>query len=260
MAFVGASEENNVRNYAPCSVTIATFHQPELLEAHVSAFLAQTEHNDQKLPASTLASSLSPNVQINLSDECIDTAPVDIPLDELEHLLELDAEVDTLTARKAVSSLEITSQTAMMTATTPVKLGSPESAGVDASVKASMASQQPASSTFTCSNSTSSCSSNISSNHTDKLTLKPRQKKGKLKRKYIRHRPRACEMDAEQLQHQRKLSREAAQRRRARWLEEEKLLAEAMAKADTKHRELLAEHKQLKQELAILRDIIGGRQ
>jgi hypothetical protein len=74
-----------------------------------------------------------------------------------------------------------------------------------------------------------------------------------------RHRPRACELPEEELQHQRKLARQAATRRRARWLEERSALEDAMAVSVQHAKELESEQQQLQNELAILRDVVCAR-
>ena len=74
-----------------------------------------------------------------------------------------------------------------------------------------------------------------------------------------RRRPRACELAEDDLKHQRKLAREAATRRRGRWLEEQAALAGAMAASVQRTEELETDRRQLQQELTILRDVIGHR-
>jgi hypothetical protein len=74
-----------------------------------------------------------------------------------------------------------------------------------------------------------------------------------------RRRRLACELPAEELQQQRKLAREAANRRRSRWLEEQAELDNAMAAVDQHTSELNKEYLQLQQELTILKDVVYHR-
>eukprot|EP00045_Choanoeca_perplexa_P003554 m.31934 g.31934 ORF g.31934 m.31934 type:complete len:248 (+) comp12108_c0_seq11:55-798(+) len=74
-----------------------------------------------------------------------------------------------------------------------------------------------------------------------------------------RQRLRASELSANKLEHQRKLARKAARRRRARWTEEQAKLSSAMAASEQRATQLKADHRQLQQQLGILTDIIRYR-
>jgi hypothetical protein len=87
-------------------------------------------------------------------------------------------------------------------------------------------------------------------------TTRKRARKGRGRH---RHRPRACELPQEELQHQRKLARQAATRRRASWLEERSALEDAMAVSVQHAKELESEQQHLRKELAILRDVVCAR-
>jgi hypothetical protein len=84
-------------------------------------------------------------------------------------------------------------------------------------------------------------------------------KRARKSRSRQRHRPRTCDLPEEELQHQRKLARQAATRRRARWLEERSALEDAMAVSVQHAKKLESEQQQLQKELAILRDVIASR-
>eukprot|EP00045_Choanoeca_perplexa_P003100 m.28640 g.28640 ORF g.28640 m.28640 type:complete len:266 (-) comp11864_c0_seq2:147-944(-) len=75
----------------------------------------------------------------------------------------------------------------------------------------------------------------------------------------FRRRPRACELPAAELQHQRKLAREAAARRRARWIEEQAELNKAMAASKQHSKQLAQEHQKLAKDLRILTDVVFHR-
>ena len=87
-------------------------------------------------------------------------------------------------------------------------------------------------------------------------TLRKRARKGRGRH---RQRQRACELPLDELKHQRKLAREAATRRRARWLDEQCVLAGAMAASIQHAKELTSEQQTLQQELGILRGVIAAR-
>ena len=93
---------------------------------------------------------------------------------------------------------------------------------------------------------------------TSRNSRKPKRARKGGRARY-RRRPRACELPADELAQQRKLAREAANRRRACWLEEQAVLDKAVAASERRAAELEAEHTQLQQELTILKDVIVYR-
>ena len=98
----------------------------------------------------------------------------------------------------------------------------------------------------------------LAASHT-KVSDKGLRKRARKGRGRYRQRPRACELPAEELKHQRKLARNAATRRRAHWLEEQAVLAGAMAASARRAEELASEQDQLQKELTILRDVVFAR-
>lgn len=93
----------------------------------------------------------------------------------------------------------------------------------------------------------------------DQAVSKMLPKRHRKNRRRHRRRARACELAPQELEHSRMLARSAAQRRRARWLEEENELLSAMAASEMRDQELKAEHIKLVREITILQDVIQHR-
>eukprot|EP00045_Choanoeca_perplexa_P007159 m.63195 g.63195 ORF g.63195 m.63195 type:complete len:268 (+) comp13959_c0_seq2:157-960(+) len=86
----------------------------------------------------------------------------------------------------------------------------------------------------------------------------PKQRGRKTGRR-VRVRPRACELDPDQLARQRKLAREAATRRRARWVEQEQQLQARLQASRDHNRSLETEEQRLLKQRSILRRAVFDR-